>query len=68
MWKSQRYCLLAPTGVAAVNISGTTIHSALGISVDCKGLQVSKLPDKKRCSLRIELENLKAIIIDENGF
>jgi PIF1 helicase. len=28
--------LLAPTGVAAVNISGTTIHSGLGIPVeDC---------------------------------
>jgi len=27
--------LMAPTGVSAVNISGTTIHSALGIPVDC---------------------------------
>ena len=26
--------LLAPTGVAAVNINGTTIHSGLGIGID----------------------------------
>ena len=57
--------LLAPTGVAAVNISGNTIHSALGIPVDCRGLQISKLSDKKRCSLRLQLEELKAIVIDE---
>jgi len=57
--------LLAPTGVAAVNISGTTIHSALGIPVECRGLQVPKLSDKRRCTLRLELENLQAIIIDD---
>ena len=39
--------LLAPTGVAAVNISGTTIHSGLGIPVECRGLHVLKLSDKK---------------------
>ena len=39
--------LLAPTGVAAVNINVTTIHSALGISVDARGLTLHKLPDKK---------------------
>ena len=57
--------LLAPTGVAAVNIAGTTIHSALGIPIDCRGLQVPKLSNKRRCSLRLEFEDLKAIIIDE---
>ena len=30
-----RVLLLAPTGVAAVNMDGTTIHSGLGIN--CKG-------------------------------
>jgi len=57
--------LLAPTGVAALNISGTKIHSGLGINVDCRGLQVPKLSDKKRCGLKLQLENLKVIIIDE---
>ena len=28
--------LLAPTGVAAININGTTIHTALGINVGTK--------------------------------
>ena len=39
--------LLAPTGVAAINISGTTIHSGLGIPVECRGMHVPKLSDKK---------------------
>ena len=56
---------MAPTEVAAVNISGTTIYSALGIPVDCRGLQVPKLTDKRRCTLRVELEELQAMIIDE---
>ena len=31
-----RILLLAPTGVAAININGTTIHSGLGINVGGK--------------------------------
>ena len=31
-----RIPLLAPTGVAAINIDGTTIHTALGITVGNK--------------------------------
>ena len=57
--------LLAPTGVAAININGNTIHSALGIPVETRGLTVPKLPDKRRCNLRMELSEVKAIIIDE---
>ena len=57
--------LLAPTGVAAVNINGTTIHSALGIPVEARGLTIPKLSDKSRCSLRIKLSDVKAIIINE---
>ena len=57
--------LLAPTGVAAINISGTTIHSGLGIPVECRGMHVPKLSDKKRCALRVKYEELKMIIIDE---
>jgi len=57
--------LLAPTEVATVNIDGTTIHSALGIFVESRGLTLHKLSDKRRCKLRQELSNVKAIIIDE---
>ena len=57
--------LLAPTGVAAINVNGTTIHSALGIPIECRGFTVPRLADKKRCSLRLELSNVKLLIIDE---
>lgn len=57
--------LLAPTGVAAVNINGTTIHPGLGISAESCGLTLHKLVDKRRCKLRHELSDVKAIIIDE---
>ena len=50
--------LLAPTGVGAINISGTTIHSGLGIPVERRGMHVPKLSDKKRCELRIKYEEL----------
>ena len=39
--------LIAPTGVAAVNINGTNIHSALEIPVDARGLNIPKLSDKR---------------------
>ena len=39
--------LLAPTGVAAINVNGTTIHSALGIPIECRGFTVPRLADKK---------------------
>ena len=57
--------LLAPTGVAAININETTIHSGLGIPFESRGMTVPKLPDKRRCNLRIDLSDVKAIIIDE---
>ena len=57
--------LLAQTGVAVINISGTTIHSGLGIPVECKGMHVPKLSHKKICALRMKYEELKIIIIIE---
>ena len=57
--------LIAPTGVAAVNISGNTIHSALAIPTECKGLHVGKVSGKRISPLRLELEDLQVIIIDE---
>ena len=56
---------LAPTGVAASNIDGSTIHSSLGIPVSCQGMQIPKLSNKRRSLLRIKYEDLKVIIIDE---
>ena len=41
------------------------MHSALGIPVDCRGLQVPKLSNKRKSTLRLKLEELKVIIIDE---
>ena len=53
--------LLASTGVAAINISGTTIHTGLGIP--CTNFH--PLVDRQRTSLRMKLENVSAIFIDE---
>ena len=39
--------MLAPTGVAAVNVAGATIHSALGIPVGNFCRTIPKLNDKK---------------------
>ena len=53
--------LMAPTGVAAINISGTTLHTGLGIP--CNNFH--PLSDKQRTTLRMKLEHVKAIFIDE---
>ena len=44
----QKVLLLAQTGVAAININGTTIHSALKIPVGRFGKNVPQLIDKLR--------------------
>ena len=56
-----RVLLLAPTGVAAVNINGTTIHSGLGIH----GKVYAPLSDRSRASLRNKLCEITVVIIDE---
>ena len=44
----ERLLMLAPTGVAAVNVDGSTIHSTLGILTDyCSGKCVLKLHQEK---------------------
>ena len=47
-----RIFVLLPTGVAAVNISGTTVHSGLGINV---GSKMFPLNDRQYASLRNRL-------------
>ena len=46
------FCFLSPTGVAAININGTTIHSGFGINVGSKSYPLN---DKQRAALRNKL-------------
>ena len=57
-----RILILAPTGVTAINIDGTTINTALGINV---GHTLYPLNDRQRGILRNKLSEIKFIIIDE---
>ena len=57
------YLACATTGKAAVNIDGTTIHSALKIPINCK--QGSRMPADKLQTMRVDLSEVCTIIIDE---
>ena len=59
--------LLAPTGIAAINVKGTTINSGLSIPVDNFGYNVTPLSDIEKSALRNHLSELKLIIIDEKS-
>ena len=52
----------APTGTAAANVKGLTLHSAFGFSF---GNEHYSLSDKKRDEKRTLLSNLRLVIIDE---
>ena len=56
--------MMAPTGVAAVNIDSTTINTGLAIPKDTED-NLPALSDQKRTQLRILLAELELIIIDE---
>ncbi|MDE2188614.1 MAG: AAA family ATPase [Patescibacteria group bacterium] len=59
----KRIAVLAPTGVAAVNVGGQTIHSFCGFKPDITLKKVKKLSDDdKRVKV---LKKLDAIVIDE---
>ena len=58
----KKILVLAPTGVASININGTTIHS--GLSIPTKG-KLYPLNDKNKTNLRMKLANVELIIIDE---
>lgn len=51
----------ASTGIAAVNIGGTTIHRAFGIPMDCVGKRITK---KQDAAVRI-LALADTVIVDE---
>ena len=55
---------MAPTGVAAINIDGTTINTGLAIPKEA-GDNVPAMSDQKKTQLRLSLADLKLIIIDE---
>ena len=54
--------LLDPTGISAVNIGGTTIHSGFGIK---PGIRLLGLNDKSKTALRNKLSEVTFLIIDE---
>lgn len=56
---------IAPTSIAAINIDGTTINTALGIFINST-LNIHKLNDNLiRCKLREKYSELAMVIIDE---
>ena len=59
-------CVTAPTGTAAFNISGSTLHSAFLLPINQKNTESYKrLSDEKISTLRNRAGNLKLLIIDE---
>lgn len=56
--------LAAPTGVAAINIDGTTINTALALPKNT-GDVLPAMSDQKKTQMRLSLCELKLIIIDE---
>ena len=56
--------LMAPTGVAAVNIDGTTMNTALAIPREPPD-SLSEMSDQRRTQMRLSLSELRLIIVDE---
>jgi len=70
LWRGQtlkRVAVLAPTGVAALNVRGQTVHSFFGFKPDVTPEAVRKLPKARGAAAdRAALyRNLDAIVIDE---
>ncbi|XP_071956833.1 uncharacterized protein [Antedon mediterranea] len=57
--------LTAPTGVAAFNIGGMTVHSALLLRTSMYGKHGDPLTCEKLNTLRSKLETLQLLIVDE---
>ncbi|XP_028408493.1 uncharacterized protein LOC114531049 [Dendronephthya gigantea] len=56
--------LMAPTGVAAINIDGTTLNTGLAIPKET-GDNLSAMSDQRKTQYRLSLKDVKLIIIDE---
>ena len=52
--------LMAPTGVAAINIDGTTINTALAIPKETDD-NLAAMSEQKKTQLRLSLSDLKLI-------
>ena len=57
--------ILAPTGVAAININGTTINSGLSIPPYVNGYTLPRLSDSERGRLRNLYSEVLVVLIDE---
>ena len=55
---------MAPTGVSAINIEGTTINNSLAIPKET-GENLPAMSDQKKTQIRVLLSELKLIIIGE---
>ena len=55
---------MAPTGVSAINIEGTTINTGLAIPKETSE-NLPAMSDQKKTQIRVLLSELKLIIIDE---
>ena len=55
---------MAPTGVSAINIDGTTVNTGLAIPKQT-GDNLLQMSDKKKTQFRLSLSELRLIIIDE---
>ena len=58
----KKVAILAPTGVAAVNVEGETIHSFFGLKPGFEKEEVAALKKPKKARL---LQSLEVIVIDE---
>ena len=56
--------LSVPTGVAAININGTTINTPLAIPKNT-GDTLPAMSDQKRTQMRLSLSELKLLVVDE---
>ena len=61
----KKFFFVAPTGVAALNIDGTTIHSGLGINPNCKTYSIVKLSEALKAELRCDYSEIVAVVIYE---
>jgi ATP-dependent DNA helicase PIF1 len=63
-----RIAVLAPSGVAAFNVQGQTIHSFLKIPVSDLTHPPKDLPSEILQSMQEQLRDLRYVIIDERSF
>lgn len=61
----KRVAVVAPTGVAALNVDGQTIHSFFGMAPTLQNPDSKKLRDKDPASTIETIKQIDALIIDE---